>query len=137
MSALLEVRDLKVTYGAVLALDGVTLEVAEGGSTCLLGPNGAGKPTLLRAVSGLLHFHGGRIVAGEVRYGGKVVTGADPSTLVAAGVAQVLEGRHVFTNLSVEDNLRAGRPRSSSRRSPNSGASVRDRVLSLFPRLGD
>jgi branched-chain amino acid transport system ATP-binding protein len=139
MSALLEVRDLRVTYGAVLALDGVTLEVAEGGSTCLLGPNGAGKTTLLRAVSGLLHFHGGRIVAGEVRYAGRVVTGADPSRLVGAGVAQVLEGRRVFTNLTVEDNLRAGRLRSSSRegRSAANGARVRDRVLDLFPRLGE
>jgi len=134
VSALLEVRDLKVTYGAVLALDGVTLEVAEGGAACLLGPNGAGKTTLLRAVSGLLHFHGGRIVAGEVRYAGKVVTGADPSRLVAAGVAQVLEGRRVFTNLTVEDNLRAGRLRCRSRAG---GAEVRDRVLSLFPRLGE
>jgi branched-chain amino acid transport system ATP-binding protein len=129
MSGLLEVRDLKVTYGAVLALDGVSLEVGEGSSTCLLGPNGAGKTTLLRAISGLLDFHGGRIVAGQVRYNGKVVTGADPSRLVAAGVAQVLEGRRVFTNLTVAENLRAGGLRR--------GGGMRDRVLALFPRLAE
>jgi len=130
---MLEVRDLTVTYGAVLALDAVSLEEAEGGSTCLLGPNGAGKTTLLRAVSGLLRFHGGRIVSGEVRYAGQVVTGADASRLVAAGVAQVLEGRRVFTNLSVEENLRAGQLRARHR----SAARQRERVLALFPRLAE
>jgi len=130
---MLEVRDLTVTYGAVLALDAVSLEVAEGGSTCLLGPNGAGKTTLLRSVSGLLRFHGGRIVSGEVRYAGQVVTGADASRLVAAGVAQVLEGRRVFTNLSVEENLRAGQLRARHR----SAARQRERVLALFPRLAE
>jgi ABC-type branched-subunit amino acid transport system ATPase component len=130
--ALLEVRGLTVAYGPVLALDGVTLEVAAGGSTCLLGPNGAGKTTLLRAVSGLLRFHGGRIVAGEIRYDGRVVTGADPSKLVAGGMAQVLEGRRVFTNLSVDENLRAGPLRRRHDR-----AEQRGRVLELFPRLAE
>jgi ABC-type branched-subunit amino acid transport system ATPase component len=139
MSALLEVRNLTATYGPVLALDGVTLEVAEHGATCLLGPNGAGKTTLLRAVSGLLRFHGGRIASGEVRYAGEVVTGADPSRLVGAGVAQVLEGRRVFANLTVDDNLRAGglqsHPGRGSRRGQGPGG--RDAVLSLFPRLAE
>jgi branched-chain amino acid transport system ATP-binding protein len=130
VSALLEVSELTVTYGPVLAVAGLTLEVAEGGSTCLLGPNGAGKTTLLRAVSGLLRFHGGRILSGEVRYAGQVITGADPSKLVALGVAQVLEGRRVFTNLSVDENLRAGRLRT-----PRRHADPRDRVLSWFPPL--
>jgi len=132
VSAFLEVRELTVAYGPMLALDALTLEVAEGGSTCLLGPNGAGKTTLLRAISGLLRFQGGRIISGEVRYGGKVITGYDPSKLVSAGVAQVLEGRRVFADLSVQDNLRAGRLRTARR-----GADRSQWVLSLFPRLAE
>ena len=127
---MLEVRELTVAYGPVLALEGVSLEVADGGSTCLLGPNGAGKTTLLRAISGLLRFHGGRVVSGAIRYRGDVVTGADPARLVRAGVAQVLEGRRVFANLSVDENLRAG-----GFRAPR--GAQRERVLTLFPRLAE
>jgi ABC-type branched-subunit amino acid transport system ATPase component len=134
MSALLEVRDLTVAYEPGLALDAVTLEVADGGATCLLGPNGAGKTTLLRAISGLLRFHGGRILAGEVRYAGQRVTGADPARLVAAGMAQVLEGRRVFTTLTVDENLRTG---PLGRRHKQRRGEQRDRVLALFPRLAE
>jgi ABC-type branched-subunit amino acid transport system ATPase component len=131
MSApLLEVRDLTVAYGPVLALHAVSLEVRDGGSACLLGPNGAGKTTLLRAISGLLRFHGGRIVSGHVRYRGQLVTGADPSRLVKAGVAQVLEGRRVFANLSVAENLRAGQLQTARR-----SAGQQQKVLSMFPQL--
>ncbi len=136
MSAILEVRDLTVAYGPVLALEGVTLEVADGGSTCLLGPNGAGKTTVLRAVSGLLRFHGGRILSGGVRYQGRAVTGANSDRLVGAGMAQVLEGRRVFANLSVDENLRAG-PLLGRRSTNSRRAEQRGRVLELFPRLGE
>ncbi|HEX3425577.1 MAG TPA: ABC transporter ATP-binding protein [Acidimicrobiales bacterium] len=145
---MLEVRDLTVVYGPVVALDGVSLDVAEGGSACLLGANGAGKTTLLRAASGLLGFHGGRITSGEIRYAGTATSRADPSRLVAAGMAQVLEGRRVFANLSVSDNLRAGELGASTgraRRRPRDAAAgggrwggssgPRDSVLSLFPVL--
>jgi ABC-type branched-subunit amino acid transport system ATPase component len=139
MSAVLEIRDLTVAYGPVLALEGVTLEVADGGSTCLLGPNGAGKTTVLRAISGLLRFHGGRILSGEVRYQGRVVTGTTSDRLVAAGMAQVLEGRRVFANLSVDENLRAGPlgRQGTKRQRADQRAEQRDKVLELFPRLGE
>lgn len=129
MSALLEVSDLTVRYGAVLGLHDVTLAVPAETPVSILGPNGAGKSTLLRAVSGLLRFHGGRVAAGQVRYDGTVVTGWDAARLVRAGVAQVLEGRHVFGDLTVDENLRAGS--FAGRRA----ARERTKVLDLFPVL--
>src|SRR5258708_21509729 len=105
---LLEVDDLAVTYRGLRGLAGVSLQVPAGGAMCLLGPNGAGKSTLLRAVSGLLSFHGGRIVSGSIRYRGSPVSGAHPARLVRDGIVAVLEGRHVFSELTVEENLRAG-----------------------------
>src|SRR3954462_3892263 len=103
---LLEVDGLRVTYGgAVLALDGVSFSVPEGGAVALLGANGAGKTTALRAVTGLLRFNGGQITAGSVRFVGQAVKPSDAATLVAAGIAQVLEGRRVFADLTVAENL--------------------------------
>jgi ABC-type branched-subunit amino acid transport system ATPase component len=131
---LLEIEGLSVCYGGVRALEDVSLEVPAGGAICLLGPNGAGKTTLLRAVSGLLRFHGGRITAGRVRYGGRDVTGAFAYQLVRDGLAQVLERRHVFADLDVQDNLRAGAFSRRDRR--RSGEQLRE-VLELFPRLGE
>ena len=96
---LLEIEDLTVAYGGVQALEGVSLVVKEQAAVCLLGPNGAGKTSLLRAISGLLGYHGGRIVRGQVRYAGRTVTGRDAGRLVRGGIAQVLEGRHVFGEL--------------------------------------
>jgi len=132
---LLEVSGLSVSYGGVQALHAVSLGVPQGSAVCLLGPNGAGKTSLLRAVSGLLGFHGGRIVGGSIRYDGRIVGGRDASQLVRRGVAQVLEGRHVFSELSVDENLRSGalsRPRNRAR-----AAELRDEVLGLFPLLGE
>jgi branched-chain amino acid transport system ATP-binding protein len=133
-SDLLEVDDLSVFYGGVCALDHVSLRVPEGGAVALLGPNGAGKSTLLRAVSGLLRFHGGRIGGGRVRFAGDDITGADAAKLVGSGVVQVLEGRHVFAELTVEDNLKAG---SFQARERGRIDAVRRQVLDLFPRLSD
>ncbi len=127
----LEVSELTVTYGPVLALEGVSLSVGPGSAVGLLGPNGAGKSTFLRAVSGLLRFHGGRIAHGDIRYDGEPVTRRDAAGRVSGGIAQVLEGRHVFADLSVEDNLRAGQ----LHRRRGAGA-ARARVLDLFPLLG-
>jgi branched-chain amino acid transport system ATP-binding protein len=132
VSALLQIEDLRVNYGPVLALNGVSLSVAEHESIALLGPNGAGKSTLLRAASGLLRFHGGRVTAGRITYQGKPVNRMDPATLVQLGVAQVLEGRHVFAELSVDENLRAGE---FTRRGGRQAA--RDHVLALFPVLAE
>ena len=131
--SLLAVSDLTVTYGgAVLAVDGVSFEVPEGGSVGLLGANGAGKTTLLRAITGLLRYQNGQITAGSIRFDGRDITGADPSRLVAAGIAQVLEGRRVFRDLTVAENLRAGAFSARQRSRENE---VRERVLTLFPVL--
>jgi len=133
-SPLLELRSLSVTYGGVQALDSISLRVPQGGAVSLLGPNGAGKTTVLRAVSGLLGFHGGRVTSGEVRFDGESVTGSFAFKLVRRGVAQVLEGRHVFADLTVEENLRAGafcvaeRHRVSGRL---------EEMVELFPVLGE
>ena len=99
----------------------------------LLGPNGAGKTTLLRAISGLLGFHGGRVARGTVTYDGRPITGRDPAHLVRSGIVQVLEGRHVFAELTVAENLRAG---AFSQRSRQRVAARLAQVVDLFPLLG-
>jgi branched-chain amino acid transport system ATP-binding protein len=131
--ALLEVTNLNVSYGPVMALEGVDLVVGAGGSTCLLGPNGAGKTTLLRSVSGLLGFHGGRIGAGTIRYEGRTINGASAASLVRSGIAQVLEGRHVFPELTVSENLTTGQFRLGRK----AAGGARQRVLDLFPSLAN
>jgi branched-chain amino acid transport system ATP-binding protein len=131
--SLLSVDDLTVTYGgAVLAVEDVSFEVPEGGSVGLLGANGAGKTTLLRAITGLLRFHNGQVVRGSIRFDGRDITGADTSSLVAAGIAQVLEGRRVFRDLTVAENLRAG---GFSARQRAREQDVREQVFTLFPLL--
>ena len=130
---LLEVDAVTVSYGGVQALRGVSLTVAEGAAVCLLGPNGAGKTSLLRAVSGLLGYRGGRIVAGQIRYCGRPVTGRDAARLVGGGIAQVLEGRHVFGELTVDENLRSGGFSNTDRAR---AAELRTQILELFPVLG-
>jgi ABC-type branched-subunit amino acid transport system ATPase component len=133
-ASLLEVEDLTVSYGGVQALQRVSLVVREKAAVCLLGPNGAGKTSLLRAVSGLLGYQGGRIVAGQIRYAGRTVTGRDSARLVRSGIAQVLEGRHVFAELTVDENLRAG---AFSCRDRARSAQLREEILELFPVLGE
>ena len=131
--SLLELSGLSVAYGGVQALEDVSVKVPDGGAVCLLGPNGAGKTTALRAISGLLRFHGGRITAGSVRYDGRDVTGAFAANLVKLGIGQVLERRHVFADLSVADNLRSG---AFSRRDRRRTAERQREVLDMFPVLG-
>jgi ABC-type branched-subunit amino acid transport system ATPase component len=107
--SLLEVEGLTVTYGgSVLALDGVSLRVDEGSAVALLGANGAGKTTLLRAISGLLPFHAGVVRSGDIRFEGRSTLGLRPPILVAAGIGQALEGRRIFTELTVRENLKVG-----------------------------
>ena len=106
---MLEVRDLSVRYGpALTVLRSVDLQVPAGAIVALLGPNGAGKTTLLRALTGLLPFHHGRVTGGDVLLEGDPVRRARASTLVRRGMAQVMEGRRIFAELTVEENLRAG-----------------------------
>jgi branched-chain amino acid transport system ATP-binding protein len=132
LEPILEIEDLSVAYGGVKSLHGLSLRVPARGAVCLLGPNGAGKTTLLRAVSGLLAFHGGRVTGGRIRYQGEEIVRREAAALVRGGLAQVLEGRHVFSELTVEENLRAG---GFSRGSRARAAELRAEVFELFPVL--
>ncbi|MFA3916926.1 ABC transporter ATP-binding protein [Ruegeria hyattellae] len=106
---LLEVNNIEVIYNhVILVLKGVSLNVPKGGITALLGGNGAGKTTTLKAISNLLHSERGEVTKGSVKYRGKEVHGSDPADLVRRGVIQVMEGRHCFEHLTVEENLLTG-----------------------------
>jgi ABC-type branched-subunit amino acid transport system ATPase component len=130
----LEVEDLEVAYAGVRALHGVSLAVPERKIVAVLGNNGAGKSTLLRAISGTLALHGGSIESGEARFHGRTLSPLDPAEIVRAGVVQVPEGRRVFADLTVEENLRAG---GLSSRGRGKRAEARTRVYDLFPRLAE
>jgi branched-chain amino acid transport system ATP-binding protein len=99
----LEVKNLIVHYGVIAALQGVSLRVKQGDIVTLIGANGAGKTTTLRTISGLLKARGGEII-----YDGQNITNLPPHRLVQRGLAQVPEGRMVFANLTVFENLRMG-----------------------------
>ncbi|WP_102108552.1 ABC transporter ATP-binding protein [Oceaniglobus roseus] len=106
---LLEVNNIEVIYNSViLVLKGVSLKVPKGGITALLGGNGAGKTTTLKAVSNLLRSERGEVTKGSIRYRGERVQDLPPSELVKRGVIQVMEGRHCFEHLTVEENLMTG-----------------------------
>jgi branched-chain amino acid transport system ATP-binding protein len=124
---MLEVRDLEVSYGSITALHGISLEVAAGSIVTLIGANGAGKSTTLRAISGLVKARSGR-----VHYEGEDITNLAPHKLVARGLCHVPEGRMIFANLTVEENLRMG---AFLRRGRAALAADEERVFGLFPRL--
>jgi branched-chain amino acid transport system ATP-binding protein len=126
--ALLEVRDLSVCYGTFYALRRVSVEVGRGEIVVLLGANGAGKSTLFRALSGLVHP-----IEGSVLLEGTDVTGWPAHRLVAAGIAQAPEGKHLFPEASVAKNLRLGAY--VRRREPEVVREALDEVLALFPVL--
>jgi branched-chain amino acid transport system ATP-binding protein len=135
----LELRDVTVRYGAVRALNGVTLTAAKGAITAVLGANGAGKSTLLRTVSGLV-----RPVSGSIAYDGRVIAGRRVEDVTRMGLAHVPEGRGIITELTVEENLRLGaliRPREergrSAARDPRAAerSEAMDSVFELFPVL--
>lgn len=123
---MLEVRALEAGYGEVAVLRGVDLDLAKGEIVALLGANGAGKSTLNNNLSGLY-----RPQAGSIRFLGQDITGINPDRIVEAGLIQVPEGRRVFPNLSVRENLELG----SYRRARASRTANIDRVYSIFPRL--
>jgi ABC-type branched-subunit amino acid transport system ATPase component len=131
-SALLEVDDLHVSYGGVRALRGVSLSVSEAEILAVLGNNGAGKSTLLRAISGTLPLQRGSVDRGSVKLAGQALTRKQPADIVRAGVVQVPEGRRIFGDLTVDENLRAG---TFGRRSRDGQAEALQRVFGLFPRL--
>ncbi len=132
---ILEAVDLQVVYGgAIQVLRGVTMAVEEGSVVSILGANGAGKTTLLRSLSGLLGHHAGRVTHGLVRLDGVESTTADAASLVRRGMAQVMEGRRVFAELTVTENLRTG---AYTRRDKTEVAASYERVMTLFPRLAE
>jgi branched-chain amino acid transport system ATP-binding protein len=124
---MLEVRDLCVNYGAIKALHGVTLSVPAGKIVTLIGCNGAGKSTTLRAISGIV-----RPSAGSITYDGRSISRLAPHEIVRLGLVQAPEGRGIFANLTVEENLQLG---AAARTDADELARDWDRVFSLFPRL--
>ena len=133
---LLSVQAAHAVYqGAIAALHGVSFDVQRGEIHALLGANGAGKSTTLKAVSHLLPAERGQLTAGRITYAGQDVAQASPAALVRAGLVQVLEGRHCFPSLSVEENLITGGLGRSARRAEI--ADGLERVYALFPRLKD
>jgi branched-chain amino acid transport system ATP-binding protein len=130
---MLEVANLEVVYNdVVLVLRGLSLVVPDGQIIALLGANGAGKTTALRAITGILDIHSGDITKGSVTLDGERIDGKDPSAIVRMGIAQVLEGRRIFAEMTVDDNLRAGAFTNSDR---SSVAAAHERVMDLFPVL--
>ncbi|MGZ5872072.1 MAG: ABC transporter ATP-binding protein [Bradyrhizobium sp.] len=130
----LDVRDVHAVYGgAVRALHGVNLSVRRGEIVALLGANGAGKSTTLKAVSNLLHAERGRITHGHIVFDDRDVATGSPAELVRLGLVPVLEGRHCFRTLTVEENLITGAIGRDARRG-EIGADL-DRVYELFPKL--
>ncbi len=132
--ALLEVNGIEVIYNhVILVLKGVSLSVPEGGIVALLGANGAGKTTTLKAISNLLRAERGEVTKGTIHFGGDRVDRLDPSGLVKRGVIQVMEGRHCFAHLTVEENLLTGSYTRDASRSEI--RAELERVYEFFPRL--
>ncbi len=130
---MLSARNLEVVYDdVVVALRGVGLDVPDGQIVALLGSNGAGKTTLLRALTGLLRIHDAEITKGTVTLDGVPLTRGRPEEIVRRGVRQVLEGRRVFVEMTVEENLKVGAHTAASALRHNI-----DRVFTLFPVLAD
>ena len=125
---MLELEAVEIRHGAVPAVRGLTLSVAEREIVGLIGPNGAGKSTTLHGVVGLLPLHGG-----DVRLGGRSIRGDAPEAIARAGVALVPEGRRIFGDFSVEENLRLGL---ASRRNGSAARALRE-MYELFPVLGE
>lgn len=124
---MLQVEDINVYYGAIHAIKGISLEVPDGEIVALIGSNGAGKSTTLRTISGLMKPKTGKIV-----YEGKDITGVPAHKIVGMGLCQVMEGRHVFANMTVEENLELG---AYLRNDKEGIAQDMEKVFERFPRL--
>jgi len=131
---LLDVNGIEVIYNhVILVLKGVSLQVQEGKIVALLGANGAGKTTTLRAISNLLKGERGDVTKGNIQYRGQRIERLTPAELVKRGVVQVMEGRHCFAHLTIEENLLTGAYTRSMSRGDTSAAL--ERVYQYFPRL--
>ncbi len=134
--ALLSVNNVEVIYDhVILVLKGVSLEVPEGGVVALLGANGAGKTTTLKAISNLLGAERGDVTKGTIEYKGEAVHKLSPNELVRRGVIQVMEGRHCFEHLTIDENLMTGAYTRTDGRAAI-GADL-EMVYSYFPRIGE
>jgi branched-chain amino acid transport system ATP-binding protein len=130
---MLQVNNVEVIYSdVILVLKGLSLAVPQGRIVALLGANGAGKSTTLKAISGLLKSEEGEVTDGEILFGGERIDGKDPEEIVRRGIFQVMEGRRVFEDLTVEENLRCG---AHTRRDRGNLKGDFERVYAYFPRL--
>jgi branched-chain amino acid transport system ATP-binding protein len=130
-SPILAVSNLEVVYDDVIqVLKGVSLSVPEGSIVALLGANGAGKTTLLRAMTGLLDVHEGEVTKGSVTFAGRQIHHLPPTRIASLGMKQVLEGRRIFAELTVEENLKVG-----GHVAPRAIRTNLERVYGLFPIL--
>ncbi len=131
---MLKVNNIEVIYSdVILVLKGLSMVVPQGQIVALLGANGAGKSTTLKAISGLLKSEEGEVTDGEILFGGEKINGKDPEEIVRKGIFQVIEGRRVFEDLTVEENLRCG---AYTRK--DGSRKIKDdyeRVYTYFPRL--
>ena len=131
----LVVNNIEVVYShVILVLKGVSLKVKKGGITALLGGNGAGKSATLKSISNLLSSERGEVTKGSVNFNGEDIHDLDPSQLVKKGVIQVMEGRHCFEHLTVEENLLTGAYTRSNKQEVKDDL---ERVYNYFPRLRD
>jgi len=128
MTALLEVEDLHVAYGAIEAVKGITFSVDEGQVVTLIGGNGAGKTTTLRTLSGLL-----KPTEGDIRFGGQSLKGKAGHEVLRLGIAHAPEGRRIFGRMTIQENLDLG----AYARNDNEIGKDQDRVFELFPVLGE
>ena len=130
---MLEVANLEVVYNdVVLVLRGLSIDVPDGQIVALLGANGAGKTTTLRAISGLLGVHEGQATKGSVTWNGEEITRTNPADIVRYGITQVMEGRRVFAELTVDENLQTGGFTNNDKESVQEAY---DRTMELFPVL--
>ena len=130
---MLSVQNLEVVYqDVILVLRGISFEIPKGKIVALLGSNGSGKTTVIRSITGLLDVQNGDITKGKITVDGDDITNLNPSKIVEKGIAQVMEGRRIFSELSVVENLRLGGHTNSANIQNNI-----DRVLDMFPALKD
>ena len=132
---MLEIANLEVVYNEViLVLRGLSIQVPDGHIVALLGANGAGKTTTTRAITGLLDMHKGKVTKGSVTFQGRQINSDDPSAIVRSGITQVMEGRRVFAELTVDENLITGWITNTDRKAL---AVAHDRVMTMFPVLAE
>src|ERR1700694_211463 len=130
---MLLLQDIAVTYNGIIpAVQGVSIEVPDKTVVALLGANGAGKTTILRAISGLVHIHRASITRGSIIFDGERIDRLNATQIVQRGISQVLEGRRLFADLTVDENLRTG---AISTRDSKAVSRAYDHVMDLFPVL--